>query len=101
LIVVIEWLKVRVPHEFQPKYLEVDARIWTLMLSVCPGFVRKQTWRDAQDPDALVIVIQWQTLALWKAIPADVLAQTEQRFNAEMGQSFAFQETKTFEVISE
>jgi uncharacterized protein (TIGR03792 family) len=99
--VVIEWLKVRVPHEIQPRFLEADARIWTLMLSVCPGFVRKETWHDPQDPDALVLVIQWRSLALWKAIPADVLAQTEQRFIAEMGQRFALLETRTFEVISE
>jgi hypothetical protein len=46
-------------------------------------------------------VIHWRTPAQWKAVPADALAQTEQRFIAEMGQTFAFLEEKTFEVVGE
>ena len=98
---VIEWLKVRVPRDIQARFLEADARIWTPTLAAQPGFVRKQTWQDENEPDALVLVIHWESLAHWKAISTQLLAQTEQRFNAEMSRTFAFLETKTFEVVSE
>jgi uncharacterized protein (TIGR03792 family) len=98
---VIEWLSVRVPRDLQARFLEVDAGIWTPVLAAQPGFVSKETWRDPEDPNALVLVIHWESLAHWKAISAQLLAQTEQRFTAEMGQAFAFLETKTFEVAGE
>ncbi len=98
---VIEWLKVRVPRDLHAGFLEADARIWTPTLAAQPGFVSKQSWQDENEPDALVLVIHWESLAHWKAIPAQLLAQTEQHFTAEMGRAFAFLETKTFEVIGE
>lgn len=96
---VVEWLKVRVPREQQPMYLEADARIWTPVLASQPGFLEKHVWRDMTDPDALILVIHWETLAQWKAIPGDVLAQTDARFVAALGQRFAFLEERTFEVV--
>ena len=98
---VVEWLKVRVPHEQQAAYLEADARIWTSVLARQPGFLEKHVWRDADDPDAVILVIHWRTLAQWKTVPGDVLADCEKRFQAALGQAFAFLEEKTFEVMDE
>jgi hypothetical protein len=40
---VIEWLRYRVPTEFQVVFLEVDARLWTVTLAAQPGFLGKES----------------------------------------------------------
>ena len=79
---VIEWLHYRVAPADQPAFLAADAAVWTAMLSACAGFLGKETWRAAETPDRLSLVIRWQSRAAWHAVPADRLAATEARFRA-------------------
>ena len=77
---VIEWLHYRVPLAQQPAFLQADAAVWTAALSPRPGYLGKQVWRDSADPDSLSLIIRWHSRAEWKAVPADLLEDTERRF---------------------
>jgi uncharacterized protein (TIGR03792 family) len=79
---VIEWLHYRVPPADQPAFLAADAAVWTAMLSACPGFLGKETWRNSAAPDRLALIIRWKSRAEWHSVPADSLAATEARFRA-------------------
>jgi uncharacterized protein (TIGR03792 family) len=83
---VIEHLTLRVPLALRSRFLEADAAIWTAVLSAQPGFLGKETWVDAADPKAVHLVIRWETRAAWKAVPADLLAATDARMTAALGQ---------------
>jgi uncharacterized protein (TIGR03792 family) len=89
---VIEYLKVEVPITLRERYIQTDAEIWTPILASYPGFVRKEVWINPRKETELVMVIHWQTKEAWKAIPVDVLQETDRRFVEAMGQAFAFTE---------
>ncbi|NCT12106.1 MAG: TIGR03792 family protein [Rhodobacterales bacterium] len=84
---VIEWLSYRVPVALQARFLALDDTIWTAALSRHPGYIGKETWRDAADPEALHLIIRWDSRAAWKAVPAALLAQVQADFDAALGQS--------------
>ena len=67
---VVEWLKVRVPREIQPRYLEADARIWTPVLASHAGFLEKHVWRDASNPNSIVpgAVVVAGTERFWSVV---------------------------------
>lgn len=70
---VVEFLTFTVPADEQPMWLEVERRHWSSYLERQPGFVRKEIWADADDPDRIHAVIWWESMERWKAIPADEL----------------------------
>jgi uncharacterized protein (TIGR03792 family) len=79
---VIEWLSYRVPEADQPAFLAADAAVWTAALSGCAGYGGKETWRRAEAPDRIDLIIRWETRDHWKAVPGPLLAETEARFRA-------------------
>lgn len=79
---VIEWLSYRVPPEDQPAFLAADAAVWTAALSSCPGYRGKETWRRADAPDRIDLIIRWDSRAAWHAVPAPLLTDAESRFRA-------------------
>jgi uncharacterized protein (TIGR03792 family) len=83
---VIEQLTFRVPLSLQPRFLALDAEIWTATLAAQPGYLGKEVWVEADTPETLHLIIRWQTRAAWSAVPAEVLALTDQRFTAALGQ---------------
>jgi uncharacterized protein (TIGR03792 family) len=83
---IIEQLTFRVPLPLRPRYLALDAEIWTATLAAQPGFVGKECWVEAADPETLHLVIRWKTRADWHAVPGDLLARTDDRFTAALGQ---------------
>jgi uncharacterized protein (TIGR03792 family) len=85
---VIEWLTVRVPLADQTRYIATDRAIWSGALARHAGYLGKEIWSRADDPEALNILIRWQSRAAWKAVPADVLAETETAFVAAMGRAY-------------
>jgi uncharacterized protein (TIGR03792 family) len=95
---VIEWLKVKVPAEMRETYIQTDAEIWTPVLARYPGFVRKEVWINPNDETELVMVIHWENKDSWKAVPADVLQDTDRKFTGALGQSFPFAETGEYQV---
>ena len=97
---VIEWLKIPVPTDRQNDFLHNDRAIWTDTLSKQPGFAGKECWRDPDSPEILNLVIHWNTLADWKAVPDSVLAAADQAFCDAMGQSFPVALCTRYDVMS-
>jgi uncharacterized protein (TIGR03792 family) len=82
---VIEQLTFQVPLADQPRFLAQDVAIWTKALAAQPGFLGKEVWREAKASERLHLVIRWADRASWRAVPADLLAQTEADFVAALG----------------
>lgn len=95
---VIEWLKIKVSSELREKFIEKDAQIWTAMLSGYPGFLSKEVWINPETPTEVVLIIRWQTLEQWKAVPQERLAQIEKRFTKEFGEQQEIIEAAQFQV---
>jgi uncharacterized protein (TIGR03792 family) len=95
---VIEWLRYRVPTEFQAAFLEADARIWTPTLAAQPGFLGKESWLEL-DTQTVTLVIRWASLADWKSIPVSGLEAADRAFIAALGRAFEMLESRTFEVV--
>ena len=89
---VIEWLKFRVNPEMREKFVEQDLAIWTKTLAAQPGFLNKEVWINPTISDEIILVVHWQTLEQWKAIAAELLAETEEIFKASLG-------TDAYEII--
>jgi uncharacterized protein (TIGR03792 family) len=96
---VIEWLRIAVPAARQDAYLFHDRVIWTAELSRWPGYVGKTVWHEPDALDHLVLVIEWDSLRQWKAIPEAVLIETDRRMEAAMGELFPIIESRTFNTV--
>lgn len=83
---IIEQLTFRVPVALRPRYLDLDARIWTATLAAQPGYLGKEAWVEAADPEVLHLIIRWRSRADWHAVPKALLAETDRRFAAALGQ---------------
>ncbi len=55
-------------------WLDTDEAHWTAFLARQPGFVRKEVWRSHGTPPRVSIVIWWESLAAWHAVPGGALA---------------------------
>lgn len=95
---VIEWLKIRVASELREKFIAKDAQVWTAMLSGYPGFLSKEVWINPETPTEVVLIIRWQTLEQWKAVPADILVETDQLFTKEFGEPQEIIEAAQYQV---
>ncbi len=95
---VIEWLKVRVSPELREKFIQKDAEIWTATLASYPGFLGKEVWINPETPSEVVLIIRWESLEAWKAIPQDQLEQTEQQFTQEFGEQQEIIEGDQYQV---
>lgn len=67
---VIEMLRFDVAEADRDQWLEVERRVWTGFLKTVPGFLRKETWFDDGDADAVTVVIWWESLDHWRAVTA-------------------------------
>jgi uncharacterized protein (TIGR03792 family) len=82
---IIEHLTFSVPPDLQPRFLALDAEIWTATLARQPGFLGKEVWSDGDHAETLHLIIRWTGRRAWKAVPADLLAMTDRRFAAAFG----------------
>ncbi|MCU0905589.1 MAG: TIGR03792 family protein [Tabrizicola sp.] len=82
---IIEHLTFSVPLALRPAFLALDAEIWTATLARQHGFLGKEVWTDTGAPDTFHLIIRWTDRDAWKAVPADLLAETDQRFAAALG----------------
>jgi uncharacterized protein (TIGR03792 family) len=98
---VIEHLTVRVPIALRSLFLEADAKVWTATLAAQPGFLAKETWADAADPETLHLIIRWQSREQWKAVPPAVLAETDARMTAALGQPCAVLSCNDCDVLQD
>jgi uncharacterized protein (TIGR03792 family) len=97
---VIEWLKIHVPAAKHDAYLFHDKAIWSETLSRYPGYIGKTVWHEPAEPDYLVLIISWHSLRQWKAVPQDVLNDTDTRMLAAMGEAFEIVEGKHFDTVN-
>lgn len=95
---VIEWLKIQVASELREKFIAKDAEIWTAVLSGYPGFLSKEVWINPETPTEVVLIIRWETLEKWKAVPADKLEETERLFTQEFGEAQQIIEASQYQV---
>ena len=79
---IIEHLTFEVPPEHQATFLHWDDRLWTRLLAQQPGYQGKEIWRDPQIPQRLHLMIRWETWEHWQTLAPDLLAATEQQFQA-------------------
>ena len=68
---VIEMLRFEVSALDREKWREVERRTWTGFLKTVPGFLRKETWIDDDDPDAATVVIWWESREDWEAVTTE------------------------------
>lgn len=92
---VVEFLSFRVPADERDRWLDMDAEHWTAFLEKRPGFVRKEVWVDAEDPEAVTAVIWWRTLEEWRSIPQEELDTVIER----MGPYERSARLTTFDVV--
>jgi uncharacterized protein (TIGR03792 family) len=93
---VIEMLRVMLKSEEVDRYVQLDAEIWTPVLSACKGFLGKEVWSN---PDGeIMVVVRWATREEWKAIPHDLLEATAQAFVTAMGYAVPFLEVQEYIV---
>ncbi|MGB5592779.1 MAG: TIGR03792 family protein [Crocosphaera sp.] len=81
---VIEWLKFKVSPQSRDIFIQLDNQIWTTVLAQFPGFLGKEVWISPDIPEEITLVIRWETYEQWKAIPQDILDETEQKFAQQM-----------------
>ena len=97
---VIEWLQFRVDETAVEEFIERDREIWTAALEQYPGFIKKEVWTNPNDPAQVIVIVYWQTIEQWHAIPADALAVTEAEFNTAMGDGQGHGEAKRYELVT-
>jgi uncharacterized protein (TIGR03792 family) len=82
---IIEWLKFQVAAEHRETLIEKDEAVWTPALAGYAGFLGKDIWIDPKKPNEVVFVIRWANRQVWKDVPEEALAKTEQEFARRMG----------------
>jgi uncharacterized protein (TIGR03792 family) len=97
---VIEQLTFTVPPALRPRFLALDAEVWTATLAAQPGFLGKEVWVEHDAPDRLHLVIRWTSRAAWKAVPAALLADTDRRFAAALGQAIPVERCLDQDVVA-
>ena len=96
---VIEWLGFIVKPELREKFVVEDEKIWTSALATQDGFLGKEIWIAPEQSDRVYIVIHWQTREQWKAVPTDLLSETDAKFNSAMGkENFEMIESKEYHI---
>jgi uncharacterized protein (TIGR03792 family) len=96
---VIEWLGFQIKPELREKFIQEDEKIWTAVLSKADGFLGKEIWIEPAQSDRIFLIVRWQTREQWKAVPIDLLQETEAKFMAVMGQnSYQMIETKEYQI---
>lgn len=79
---VIEMLRFEVSASDRKEWLAVERRVWTGFLKTIPGFQRKETWVDDDDPDAVTVVIWWESREHWGAVTPEQCASVDRDMGA-------------------
>lgn len=92
---IVEMLTFAVDPSQQADWLAVEEEVWSRFLETCPGFIRKEMWRDADRAHLLHAVIWWSSRDLWKQITAEQVAEVDAR----MGDWFRQSSMVEYEVV--
>ena len=77
--IVIEELKLKVPADLKPAWLNAEKEIWEPWLSSRDGFLGRQLFWDKEKEEALILV-NWKSKKLWKSIPMSEVNLVQQKF---------------------
>ena len=92
---VIEMLRFAVDSSERDAWCTVERRVWTGFLKTVPGFLRKETWIDDDDPNAVTVVIWWKSREHWYAVTAEQCAAVDR----EMGEWLRPCTMRTWRVV--
>lgn len=92
---IVEMLTFAVEPSQQADWLAVEEDVWSRYLETCPGFVRKEMWRDPGRAELLHAVIWWSSRELWKQVTPEQVAEVDGR----MGDWFRHSTMVEFEVV--
>ncbi len=76
---VIEELRLKVPADIKPAWLNAEKEIWEPWLSSQDGFLGRQLFWDKEKEEALILV-NWKNKKLWKNIPMSEVNVVQQKF---------------------
>ena len=76
---VIEELHFRVAPSEQDAFLARETEVWTGFLQTCDGFVDKQVCIADDDPELIIVLIWWETMAQWKSITPEQVDEVDAR----------------------
>ncbi|MEM8779673.1 MAG: TIGR03792 family protein [Cyanobacteria bacterium P01_G01_bin.49] len=96
---VIEWLKFKVSPQSRDTFIQIDHQIWTATLAKFPGFLGKEVWISPDIPGEITLIVHWKTREQWKAVPQEILEETEQNFSRQMNNnSYEMIESKEYQI---
>ena len=76
--------------------MQLDQAIWTPVLAACDGFRGKEVWWNSDGE--IVMIMRWATREQWKAIPGDILGETDRTFVEALGYKVPFLEEGEYSV---
>lgn len=94
----IEWLQFEVPAAEQALFIEKEYEIWEPIDRRSPDYLGKEMWRDAQDPNQLIMVNRWSSAAHHQGITKEMVQQAEQDFTAAVGEDYPIVAAKKFRL---
>ena len=77
--IVIEELRLKVPTDLKPAWLNAEKEIWEPWLSSREGFLGRQLYWNKEKEVALILV-NWKSKKLWKSIPISEVNVVQQKF---------------------
>jgi uncharacterized protein (TIGR03792 family) len=76
---VVEQLRLKVPSDAVPAWLEAERGSWEPWLAQQPGFMRRQLFWDPQRQEG-TLMIYWASRQQWQATSSEEQQQVQQRF---------------------
>jgi len=96
---VIEELRLKVPADIKPVWLNAEKEIWEPWLSSQDGFLGRQLFWDKEKEEALILV-NWKSKKLWKNIPMSEVILVQEKFEDNVKTALDVSENP-FELIYE
>jgi uncharacterized protein (TIGR03792 family) len=78
-LVVVEQLRLKVPSQAVPAWLEAERGSWGPWLAQQPGFMRRQLFWDPERQEG-TLLIYWASREQWQATSSEEQQQVQQRF---------------------
>lgn len=90
---VIEFLTFDVAIGDQEAFLPVEEETWSRYLEQRPGFIKKEIWKNRENPEEIHSVIWWTDQETWFTISQEDI----ERVDASMGKWF--RESKSMRIF--
>lgn len=95
----IEQKRIRVRPDLLDRFLALDAEVWTASLAREPGFLGKESWVTADNPDEVVLVVRWQSRGHWQGVSRERQDDLTRAFARELPAGWEELETRVYEVV--